>query len=322
MFDVVAIGELLIDFTCNGVNEYGEQLFSRNAGGAPANVVAANSILGGKTAFIGKVGKDIFGEFLKNTLDNIGICTKGVVISEDENTTLAFVQLNEEGERLFSFYRKFSADVMLKINEINKDLVNSCNIFHFGSVSLTREPARLAVFNTVSFAKENGKIISYDPNYRDLLWSNESEAMEQIKKGIRIADIIKVSKEEMIFLTGEIDLVKGSKLLSKDGAALVLVTLGDEGAFYRRGDLYGSVPGCAVNTVDTTGAGDAFLGAIHYKLRNKNLECIKNMSKEQLENIIYFANTVGALTTTKKGAIPSLPSLNEVKDFIYKTKSS
>lgn len=316
MFDVTAIGELLIDFTPAGINKCGDQLFARNAGGAPANVLAANSKLGGKTAFIGKVGNDDFGNFLKKTLDKYKIYTEGLVISHKINTTLAFVQLNEQGERSFSFYRKPDADMMLEFNEVKKDLVTNCNILHFGSVSLTNEPARGATFQTVNFAKKQGKIISYDPNYRPLLWNSVEEAKDQMIEGLKLADIVKVSEEEMILLTGEKDLVKGSQILAQNGASLILVSLGEKGAFYRKGDSCNIIPSYTVNTIDTNGSGDAFLGAVHYRLRKKSLCHIQKISKEELEDIIRFANAAGALTTTKKGAIPALPSLEEIKNVM------
>lgn len=318
MFDVTAIGELLIDFTPAGNNQRGDLLFARKPGGAPANVLAANSRIGGKTAFIGKVGKDSFGAFLRDTLEDIGISTEGLVTSETVNTTLAFVQLDHKGDRSFSFYRKPGADMMLEPEDVNELIIDNSHILHFGSVSMTDEPSRSATLYAVSHAKKKGCIISYDPNYRPLLWDSAEKAKEQMLLGLTFADIIKVSEEEMILLTGEKDLVKGSMLLSKEGAALILVSLGAKGACYRKGEIFGILPAYDVKTIDTNGAGDAFLGAVHYKIRGKQLSDIRNMSKAELENILSFANAAGSLTTTKGGAITALPSLEEIKECMSK----
>ncbi|MEM1485040.1 carbohydrate kinase [Oscillospiraceae bacterium PP1C4] len=312
MLDVTAIGELLIDFTPSGENAQGTALFARNPGGAPANVLAANSRLGGKTAFIGKVGKDGFGEFLKQTLMDNQIDSSGLIMTSEFPTTLAFVQLNEQGDRSFSFYRKPGADIMLTSQELKSDLLKNTSILHFGSVSLTDEPSRSATLEAVKIAKANGAIISYDPNYRPLLWEHADDAKTQMAVGLALADIVKVSEEEMVMLTGETDLMQGSLLLAKEGAALVLVSLGAKGAFYRRGDLYGRLPTYDVKTIDTNGAGDSFLGAVHYRLRGKQLSEIRAIPKEELEDILSFANAAGALTTTKSGAIPAMPCLDEI----------
>lgn len=313
MFDVTAVGELLIDFTPGGYTESGDMLFARKPGGAPANVLAANSKLGGKTAFIGKIGNDALGQFLRKTLEDIQIDTSGLAVDPDIPTTLAFVQLDERGDRSFSFYRKPGADLMLQTSDIKKALVTGCHIFHFGSVSLTGEPSRNATLSAVESAKRAGCIISYDPNYRPLLWSNVETAKEQMKIGLALADIVKVSEEEMTLLTGKTDLLEGSLALAKYGASLVLVSLGAKGAFYRKGTLCGQLPTYDVKTVDTNGAGDSFLGAVHYRLREKNLEGIQRLSEEEMKDIISFANAAGSLTTTKGGAIPAMPTLEEIE---------
>jgi len=317
LFDVVAIGELLIDFTPSGTNQRGDLIFARNPGGAPANVLAANSRIGGKTAFIGKIGEDSFGIYLRDVLNGIGISTEGLVTSKTVNTTLAFVQFDEKGDRSFIFYRKPGADIMLETNDVKESHIADSRIFHFGSVSLTDEPSRSATMHAVCLAKKKGCIISYDPNYRLTLWDNLENAKKQMLMGLTFADIVKVSEEEMILLTGEKDLVKGSLLLAKEGAALILISLGDKGAFYRRGVLYGIMPTYNVKTIDTNGAGDAFLGAIHYQLRRKQLSEIRNIGKAELEEIVSFANAAGSLTTTKSGAITALPSLEEIKECMH-----
>jgi fructokinase len=313
MYDVCALGELLIDFTPSGENELGVSLFGRNPGGAPANVLAMINKLGGKTAFIGKVGADAFGRFLEKTLADAGIDTSGLVQDPACLTTLAFVQLSETGDRSFSFYRREGADLMLTWAEINRRLIDDAKIFHFGSVSLSGQPCRGTVHEAVRYAKSKGKIISYDPNYRPLLWSNEGEAKTEIGKLLDSADILKVSEEEMTLLTGEEDLEKGSSLLAENGSAIVLVSLGAKGAYFRCAAGSGSLPTYDVETVDTTGAGGSFLGAVHYRLRGKSREDLKNISHNELTDIVDFANAAGSLTTTKKGAIPALPTVSEIE---------
>lgn len=313
MFDVTAVGELLIDFTPAGLDADGAMLFARKPGGAPANVLAANSRLGGKTAFVGKVGDDEFGRFLRKTLEDGRVDPAGLLVDPEIPTTLAFVQLDQRGERSFSFYRKPGADLMLRVSEIPKEIVTGCRIFHFGSVSLTGEPSRGATLYAAEAAKKAGCIVSYDPNYRPPLWSGEGDAKEQMLAGLALADLVKVSEEEMALLTGETGLAEGSRALARRGTALVLVSRGPKGAFYRLGELTGALPTYRVRTVDTNGAGDAFLGAVHYRLRGKTLEELKSMTEEELRDIVSFANAAGALTTTQKGAIPAMPEAGEIE---------
>lgn len=313
MFDVTAIGELLIDFTPVSIHSQGDLLFARKPGGAPANVLAANSRLGGKTAFIGKVGNDMFGKFLKQELDGRKINTTGLAVDPTIPTTLAFVQLDEQGDRSFSFYRKPGADLMLQISDINVNLLTDSHIFHFGSVSLTDEPSRSTTFYAVNTAKKAGCMISYDPNYRPPLWSNAETAKEQMKAGLDLADIVKVSEEEMTLLTGKTDLHEGSEELAKHGVSLVLISLGPRGAFYRKGEMCGLLPTYNVKVVDTNGAGDSFLGAVHYCLRGKTLDEIQNMSQADMDDVLSFANAAGSLTTTRTGAIPAMPTLKEIE---------
>ena len=312
MYNVTAMGELLIDFTPSGTDEMGISLFGRNPGGAPANVLAMNARLGGHTAFIGKVGRDDFGRYLKKTLEDSGIDTAGLVMTPDVNTTLAFVQLDEQGDRSFSFYRNPGADIMLREDEIDKQLIADCEIFHFGSVSLTDEPVRSATLSAVDCAKKQGKIISFDPNYRPPLWKSEDLAREEISRALSLADIIKVSEEEMAYLTGETDLHRGGEWLARYRAALVLISLGAKGAFYYTQDCRGLLPAYPVKAVDTTGAGDAFLGAVHYRLRGKTANQIAAIGRDEIEDIVSFANAAGGLTTTRRGAIPAMPTLQEI----------
>lgn len=314
MYNVTAIGELLIDFTPSGADTSGVPLFSQNPGGAPANVLLMNARLGGRTAFIGKVGQDDFGRYLKNILTSNSIDATGIVMDPAVNTTLAFIQLSEQGDRSFSFYRNPGADMMLREDEVNTQLISDCEIFHFGSVSLTDEPSRSATLSAVNFAKKQGKIISFDPNYRPPLWKSRFLAKEEISHALSLADIIKVSEEEMAFLTGETDLKIGAETLAKYGAVLILISLGHKGAFYFTPNHHRIIPTYNVNTIDTTGAGDAFLGAIHYRLRGKAGH-IATMDQDEIENIVLFANAAGSLTTTRKGAIPAMPTLQEIEVF-------
>lgn len=320
MFDLVALGESLIDFTPSGKNDLGMQLFARNPGGAPANVLAMNSKLGGKTAFIGKVGKDDFGFFLKATMEKAGIDVSGLTMTEEVNTTLAFVQLTESGDRSFSFYRSPGADICLKTEEVSESLLKNCRIFHFGSVSLTDEPVRSATLNAAKKAKSFGAVVSYDPNYRPLLWKNEREAKTEILHALPLADIVKVSGEEMALLTGETDLSAGAERIAEYGPTLVVVTLGPGGAFYFTRRASGTVPTYDVKTVDTTGAGDAFWGAFLHGIRGKTLGEIQEISDAEWKRIVAFGNAAGSLTTTKKGAIPAMPALEQIEKCMAEVK--
>ena len=233
MIDIAAIGEILIDFTPSGKNGQGADLFAKNPGGAPANVLAMAARLGGKTAFIGKVGRDTFGNFLRSVLVQNRIGSSGLAEDEAVPTTLAFVQLDENGDRSFTCYRNPGADRMLTAQEVKTELIDNCQIFHFGSVSMTHDPSRSATLYAAKYAKEQGKLVSFDPNYRAMLWDNEADALEQIKKGIAIADILKVSEEEAQLITGDKDPAIASQKLLNMGPVLVLVSLGELGAYYR-----------------------------------------------------------------------------------------
>lgn len=313
MFDLVAIGELLIDFTPAGLNEAGIQLFARNPGGAPANVLAMNTKLGGSTAFIGKVGEDGFGFYLKKNLQDAGIDVSCLLMTKEAHTSIAFVQLNEKGDRSFTFYRKPGADTCLHTDEVNVNLLYNCKILHFGSVSLTDEPCRSATLESVKRAKKAGALISYDPNYRPLLWNNQAEAKEQMRNAFLLADFIKVSEEEMTLLTGETDLSAGAEKLLQYGATLAMITLGLRGAFCCTERASGMLPAYDVKTIDTTGAGDAFLGSFLYCIRNKTLNEIRTLTESELKQIIAFGNAAGSLTTAKKGAIPAMPTLAQIE---------
>lgn len=312
MVDIVALGELLIDFTPNGVSDAGNILFERNPGGAPANVLAALSKLGGKSEFIGKVGNDQFGNFLKHTLEKNGIGIKGLKFSNEVNTTLAFVHLNEYGDRSFSFYRKPGADMMLVEEDVDFCIIDDSRIFHFGSISMTDEPSKTATIKAIEYAKGKGKVISFDPNWRPPLWENNDHAKEAMMIGLKYADILKMSEIELEFLTGSQDLKKGAKSIADIGPKLIIITLGPKGCFYYSNTRTGHLNTYDTNIVDTTGAGDAFWGAFLYKLCNKDVD-INMIDKNTLEEIIDFSNAAGALCATKKGAIPAMPSLEQVE---------
>ncbi len=313
MFDIVALGELLIDFTPAGNSPAGNMLFERNPGGAPANLLAAASRLGGNCAFIGKVGDDQFGRFLKGVLEENHIDVGGLRSSKDVNTTLAFVHLDESGDRSFSFYRKPGADIMLSPDELDFGVIDNCKIFHFGSLSMTSEPARSATLKAVEYAKAKKKIISYDPNWRPPLWENNISAKEGMLSGLKFADILKISETELEFLTGENDPEKGSRALFDGGIKLVLVTLGPKGCFYRYSQGFGHLGTYDTAVIDTTGAGDAFLGGLLYQLSKVTVP-ISELNKTELTDMIDFSNAVGALCSAKRGAIPAMPAFREVKE--------
>lgn len=310
MFDVTALGEVLIDFTPCGVLEAGMALFEQNPGGAPANVLAAVSNLGLKPAFIGKVGDDMHGALLKETLDKINVDTTGLVIDPDFFTTLAFVSL-KNGERSFSFARKPGADTQLKKEEVKLDVVKNSKIFHCGSLSLTDEPARSATFYAVEEAKKAGAVISYDPNYRPLLWKSEEDAIEKMRSMVPYADIMKISDEETELLSGKADPKEAAEVLLSQGVSCVVVTLGADGALLKTKNIEVQVKGKPRNVVDTTGAGDSFWGGLLSRLALYNVKPA-DLTKEQAEEYLTFANAVAGLCVEKRGAIPAMPTLEQV----------
>jgi sugar/nucleoside kinase (ribokinase family) len=313
MFDVIALGEVLIDFTPAGKSETVEVRFEQNPGGAPANVLSALAKWGKRTAFIGKVGNDQFGHYLNSVLQKNIIDTSGVVFTDDVNTTLAFVHLNDQGDRSFSFYRNPGADMKLHESEIDLEMISNSRIFHFGSISMTHDPSASATLKAVSFAKENGLLISYDPNLRVNLWNDLNHAKNMIEAGLKYADILKISEEELEFITGTKDLSKGSEyIFSHFYTKLIFVTLGSKGCFYRLGHETGKCCGYEIESIDTTGAGDAFLAGVLYQIIEINKD-IMDLSTKDVEQMVSFANAVGALATTKKGAIPAMPSLEDIQ---------
>jgi len=310
MIDITAVGEILIDLTQSGVNELGIPVFAANPGGAPANLAVAAARLGASTAFIGKVGTDSFGTFLRNTLTENKVDVSGMVTDPHNRTTLAVVALDKFGERTFSFYRDPSADVNLRAEEISEDQLKNTKFLHFGSVSLTTDPARSATLYAAETAKKHGAIISYDPNYRASLWSDEATAIQRMLEPLSMVDVLKVSDEELPLLTGTEDLEEGSAILADKGIALVLVTLGANGAFYRFHGKIGHVPGVKVKVGDTNGAGDTFFGATLAQLAK--FDSLDDISTDDLETIIAVSNRAAGITTSRHGAIPAMPSFEEV----------
>jgi fructokinase len=306
---VVCLGELLIDFVAQetGLTVGDAKGFKKAAGGAPANVAVAVSRLGHKSAFLGQVGDDPFGHFLAGVLSNEGVDVRGLRFSTEARTPLAFVSLRADGERSFVFYRHPSADMLLKPGELPLDVIDDYKFFHFGSITLIGEPVRSATFEAVRYAREKGLTVTYDPNLRLALWESEDAARAGMLSGLEYANIVKVSAEEVEFLTGGSDIAP----LWRDATQMIVVTQGAAGsiAFTKEGGRT-EMPGLGVKAVDTTGAGDAFLaGLIHGLLEHPD------DWQQKLAEILYFANAVGALTTTKRGAIPALPSRKRVREL-------
>ena len=310
MVDITAVGEILIDLTQSGVNEQGIPRFDANPGGAPANLAVAASRLGASTAFIGKVGKDGFGDFLRDCLTENGVDVSGMVVDPVQHTTLAVVSLDPSGERNFSFYRDPSADVNLNAEDISAEQLKNTRFLHFGSVSLTAEPARGATLYAARTAKELGAVVSYDPNYRASLWSDEKTAVERMLEPLPLVDVLKVSDEELPLLTGTEDLEAGTALLAEKGISLILVTLGPKGALYRFRGQTGLVPGVPCKVGDTNGAGDTFFGAALSQLAK--LDSLDALSIPELERIVALANKAASITTSRHGAIPAMPTLEEL----------
>lgn len=312
MIDILAVGEILIDLTQSGVTEQGIPRFDANPGGAPANLAVAAARLGATTGFIGKVGADSFGTFLRTCLAENNVDVTGLVTDPIQHTTLAVVALDAAGERTFSFYRDPSADVNLSAEEISPEQLKNTRVLHFGSVSLTAEPARSATLYAAKAAKELGAIVSYDPNYRASLWPDQETAVKRMLEPLPMVDILKVSDEELPLLTGTDDPVKGSAILAEKGIGLIFVTLGPNGAFYRMGDKTGHVPGVPCKVGDTNGSGDTFFGAALSQLvKYADFSALTTLD---LERIVAFANKAASLTTSRHGAIPAMPTLEEVEN--------
>lgn len=315
LYDVTALGELLIDFTENGTSSQGNPLLEANPGGAPCNVLAMLERLGKKTAFIGKVGKDMFGTQLKEAVEEVGIDTRNLIMDEEVHTTLAFVHTYPDGDRDFSFYRNPGADMMLNKSEVQEDLIKDSRIFHFGTLSSTHEGVREATRHAIDVAKEAGCIITFDPNLRPPLWKSLDDAKAEIEYGMTKCDVLKISDNEVEFLFGTTDYDKGAALIrEKYNIPLVLITMGKEGsrAYYK--DLrVEAAPFLQENTIETTGAGDTFCAsALNYVLEHG----LDDLTEENLLELLTFANAAASLITTRKGALRVMPSRQNVLDFI------
>lgn len=318
MYDVIALGELLIDFTENGESEQGNPVMEANPGGAPCNVLAMLAKLDKDTAFIGKVGKDMFGNMLRNTLEQAGIASQGLCIDERVHTTLAFVHTFPDGDREFSFYRNPGADMMLSEEEVDEAFIQSARIFHFGTLSMTHEGVRKATKKAVNAAKKNRLLISFDPNLRPPLWETLELAKEQMEYGFSQCDILKISDNEIQFFTGKEDYDEGVACLRKKyQIPLILLTMGKSGsrAYYK--DIRVEKQGFPVKAIETTGAGDTFCGcSLGYLLEHD----FNNLTEENLSEMLTFANAGAALVTLKKGAIHSMPDRKMIEGLIHKNR--
>ena len=310
MKDITSIGEILIDLTQTGVSEVGVPLFAANPGGAPANVAVAASRLGASAAFLGKTGEDGFGAYLRSVLEQDRVDCSGLRTGK-QATTMAIVSVDATGERSFQFVR--GADCDLPPEEVSEAVVRDSKFLHFGSVSLSRGVARNGTIFAARTAKHAGVLVSYDPNYRPALWRTEAEAVEWMGIPLPLVDVIKLSEEELPLLTGTSNLEEGSRLLTEKGISLVLVTLGGAGSFCRwQGECF-TVPGVSVRVADTNGAGDTFLGAVLSRLCLRGDKPLEGLTADELKDILNFANRAAALTCSRSGAIPAMPTLAELE---------
>lgn len=317
-YDVVALGELLIDFTEYGNSTQGNPVMEANPGGAPGNVLSMLTRLGHKTGFIGKVGEDMFGRQLLEALNEVGVGTEGVVTDKEVNTTLAFVHTFPGGDREFSFYRNPGADMMLREQELNMEMLRNCRIFHFGTLSMTHEGCRAATRRAVREAKAAGAVISFDPNLRESLWKTLDEAREQVLFGLGQCDIVKISDNEVIWLTGEKDYDAGAAWIYEHyEIPLILVSLGPNGSRAYMGGKRVEVPSVLTrNTIETTGAGDTFFGCVlNFVLEHGFHE----YTEAEMTEMLQFANSGASIITTRKGALRVMPARSEVEALVQAT---
>ena len=315
-FDVIAMGELLIDFTMNGQSEQGNNLFEACPGGAPCNVLAMLNKLGKKTAFLGKVGDDQFGRLLRDTISSAGIDASNLLTDDEVNTTLAFVHTFPDGDREFSFYRNPGADMMLREEEVEEDFIRQARLFHFGTLSMTHEEVRKATKKALKAAKDNGLLVSFDPNLRPPLWSSLDLAKEQMEYGFQYCDILKISDNEIQWLTGRDDFTEGVKKLKKDyDIKLICVSMGKDGSRAYYGDCIAEVPGfIREDTIETTGAGDTFCGCILHFILEYGLD---SLNEARLREALRFANAAASVITTRKGALKVMPEAEEIERIIF-----
>lgn len=308
---ITTIGEILIDMTQTGTDANGNAIFAAIPGGAPANLAVAARKLGVKTAFIGCVGNDPFGAILKKTLLYYGVDAGGLQVTDKADTTLAVVTIDPTGERSFAFCRKPGADTQID-REKALAAVRNADILHFGSVSLAAVACRDTIISAVKCAKENGALITYDPNYRASLWSGEAEAIEVMRSVLPFCDIVKISEEETELLTGFAAPEKAAEALLDRGVKLVIVTLGANGAYWRYGKDSGTVPGFKVKVADTNGAGDTFFGAFVSRIAKHG--GLNGLTRERIERYVRYANRAASITASRPGAIPAMPTENELTE--------
>lgn len=319
-FDVTALGELLIDFTADGtLSNQGNQLFEANPGGAPCNVLAMLQKLGRQTAFIGKVGNDTFGKMLKDTVQKAGINTDNLLLDNNVPTTLAFVHTASDGDRSFSFYRNPGADMMLRSQEINLELIKDSKIFHFGTLSMTDSDVEAATKTAIEAAKQSGAILSFDPNLRPLLWKNLDLAKEKIKYGLSQCDILKISDNEIEFMTDTADIDEGIQRIRKEyDIPLLCATMGKNGSkVYYKDMIVSRETFLDVNTVETTGAGDTFMACVLNAVLENGLD---GFDEQNLYEMLTFANAASSIITTRRGALKVMPEKEEVLNFLAEHK--
>lgn len=313
MAQLLSMGELLIDFTPVGETEDGRLLFARNPGGAPANVAVQAKRAGVTAGFLGRVGSDMFGDFLADTLKECGVDVRGLSQDEDYATSLAFVQLNEKGDRDFSFYRNPGADTRLSFEDTELSLIDECSLLCFGSLLLTAEPSRSAVARIVDYARAKGKITAYDPNWRPPLWKDKAEGVSQMCSLVSKADIMKVSDEELALITGKQDMEEGAGALLKQGVSLVVVTMGARGCGVFTEGFKLQMNTYDTKVKDTTGSGDSFFGSLLARIVESG-KAPDMLTREELEEFVDFANAAGAVCATQSGAIPALPYREAIEE--------
>lgn len=316
-FDVAALGELLVDFTENGISTQGNPVLEANPGGAPCNVLSMLQNLGKSTAFIGKVGDDVFGGMLADAVKTQGINTDNLVVDPEVHTTLAFVHTKKDGDREFSFYRNPGADMMLRWEEVQQEKLAQTRIFHFGTLSMTHEQVKDATQRAVQHAKKEGALISFDPNLRPPLWNSLEDAARQMWYGIGQCDILKISDDEIAFLTGKKDIDQGiAEILRKNRPILICATMGKHGskAYYQEKSVF-CEPFLRDGTIETTGAGDTFMACVLNAVLEKGLD---SLTEDDLYEMLRFANAASSIITTRKGALKVMPKREEIISVLTK----
>ncbi|MDE7004821.1 MAG: carbohydrate kinase [Oscillospiraceae bacterium] len=322
MYDVIALGELLVDFTGSGASAQGNPLFEANPGGAPCNVLAMLSKLGRRCAFVGKVGEDMFGHMLRDAAAVAGICMDYLVFDREARTTLAFVKTFGNGDRDFSFYRNPGADMLLREEELPLDEIAECRVFHFGTLSMTHEGVRRATVRAVDRARQGGAVISFDPNLREPLWDSLDQARAQMEYGLSQCHVLKIADNELEFMTGQTDFDRGAAMLRErfPGIRLLNVTAGAQGSYSYYGDERVFVSACRRGgVIETTGAGDTFCACVLDFVLEHGLD---GLSRDHLTAMLRFANTAAYLVTTRKGALRSMPEADEVRRLLSRTEEA